>query len=96
MRLQQKILLLRSSRSQIFIKKVFLRVSSNLPESIFHDVLGFQPAPLLKKKPQHRCFYINFTGFLRTPFSQLPLERLILNLQAEQYLKISNIFEGNI
>ena len=31
-------------------------------------VLGLRPATLLKKRPWHSCFPVNFAKFLRTPF----------------------------
>ena len=31
---------------------------------------GLRPAPLLKRRVWHRCFPVNFTKFLRTPFLQ--------------------------
>ena len=34
----------------------------------FNKVAGLKPATLSKKKPQHRCFPVNFVKFLRTPF----------------------------
>ena len=35
---------------------------------IFNKVAGLMPATLLKKRPWHRCFSVNFVKFLRTPF----------------------------
>ena len=37
-----------------------------------------KPATLLKKGPWHRCFPVNFTKFLRTPFLQNTSGRLLL------------------
>ena len=39
-----------------------------VPESLFYKVAGPRPSTLLKKRLQHRCFPVNFTKFLRTPF----------------------------
>ena len=47
-----------------------------MPENVF------RPATLLRKCFWHRCFPVNFTKFLRTPFSQSTSGRLLL-LQAE-------------
>ena len=35
----------------------------------FNKVASLGPATLLKKRPWHRCFPVNFAKFLRTPFS---------------------------
>ena len=35
-----------------------------VPESLFDEVPGFQPATLLKKRPRHKCLPVNFTMFL--------------------------------
>ena len=35
---------------------------------LFNKVAGFRPTNLLKKRLWHRCFPVNFTQFLRTPF----------------------------
>ena len=34
----------------------------------FNKVAALSPATLLKKRPWQRCFTVNFTNFLRTPF----------------------------
>ena len=34
----------------------------------FNKSAGLRPAILLKEKPWHRCFPVNFVKFLRTPF----------------------------
>ena len=44
----------------------------------FNKVTGLRPATLLKKRPWHRCFPVNFARFLRTTFSQNTSERLFL------------------
>ena len=38
-----------------------------------------RPANLLKKRPWHRCFPMNFAKFLRAPFLQKTSERLLRN-----------------
>ena len=55
------------------VKKVSLEILQNsqknaVPESLFYKVAGLRPATLLKKRLWHRCFPVNFTKFLRTPF----------------------------
>ena len=47
----------------------------------FNKVPGLCPATLLKKRLWHRCFPLNFTKFLRTPFLQNISGRLSLKCQ---------------
>ena len=58
------------------IKKVFIESSQNSLENTCARVSffllklqGFRRAALLKKRPWHRCFSVNFAKFLRTPFA---------------------------
>ena len=44
----------------------------------FNKVAGLRPATLLKKRPWHRCFPVNFAKFLRSPFLQNAFEQLLL------------------
>ena len=66
--------LYRSSRPEVFFKKGVLRnfvkfIGEHLCERLFlNKVAGLKPATLLKKRLWHRCFYMNFATFLRTPF----------------------------
>ena len=68
------ILLLRTSRPEVFCKKGVLRnftkfTGKHLCQSLFFNkVAGLRPATLLKKRLWHRCFPVNFVKFLRTPF----------------------------
>ena len=54
-------------------KKGFLRnlvkfTGKHLCQSIFFNkVAGLRPATLLKKRPWHRCFPMNFAKFYKTP-----------------------------
>ena len=55
------------------VKKVFLKMSQSSQEGTctrdsFLIKLQAWPATLLKKNIWHRCFTVNFTKFLRTPF----------------------------
>ena len=58
------------------VKKVFLEISKNPQENTCDRVSfliklqasGLRSAPLLKKRLWHRCFPVDFTKFLRTPF----------------------------
>ena len=45
---------------------------------LFNKVSDLRPATLLKKRLWHRCFYVNFVKFLRTPFLMEHLRLLIL------------------
>ena len=64
----------RSSRQEVFCKKGVLGnftklAGKHLRQSLFFNkVAGPSPATLLKKRLWHRCFYVNFVEFLRTPF----------------------------
>ena len=65
----------RSSRRGAFYKKGVLRnftklTGKHLFQSLFFNKnAGLRPAILLKRL-WHRCFPVNFTKFLKTPFSQ--------------------------
>ena len=56
------------------VKKVFLEISKkitgkHLCQSLsFKKIAGLRSATLLRKRPWHRCFPVNFVKFLRTPF----------------------------
>ena len=45
-----------------------------------HLCQGLRPATLLKKRLWHKCFPVNFTKFLRTPFLREHLPWLLMNL----------------
>ena len=47
-----------------------------------------RPSTLLKKRLWHRCFPVNFAKFLRTPFSQNTVGRLLL----EPFFLFKSIF----
>ena len=65
---------LRSSRLEVFCKKGLLKNFANftgkhLCQSLFfNENAGLSPATLLKKRPCHKCFLVNFANFLGTPF----------------------------
>ena len=65
----------KSSRSEIFCKKCFLRnfakfIGKHLCQSLFFNKVAGRPVTLLKKRLWYRCFPVNFAKFLRTPFLQ--------------------------
>ena len=66
--------LFRSSRLEVFCKKVVLKnfakfAGKHLCRSLFFNkISGLRPATLLKTRVWHRCFLVNFAKFLRTPF----------------------------
>ena len=74
----------RSSQQMCSLKKGVLRnfvkfTGKHLHQSLFFNrVAGLRPATLLKKRPWRRCFPVNFTKFLRIPFSQNTSGRLLL------------------
>ena len=61
----------RSSRLEVYCRKVFLRnfekfIGKHLLQSLlFNEVAGLRAVTLLKKRPWHRCFPVNFSKFLR-------------------------------
>ena len=69
----------------------------NLCQSLhFNKVAGLRSATLLKKRLQHRCFPVNFSKFLRTPFLTEHLRWLLLDLKfiieiviSQKYMVIS-------
>ena len=48
---------------------------------LFNKVTSLRPATLLKKRLWHRCFPVNFTKFLKTPFLQNTFGRLLLTFE---------------
>ena len=56
----------RSSLRRFSFKKVFLKLSQNLGESTCSKVSFLKKK--LKKRIWHRCFFVTFAKFLRTPF----------------------------
>ena len=73
-----------SNHSKVFCKKVVFRnfakfTGKYLCQSFFlHKVVGLRPATLLKKRPWHRWFPVNFVKFLRTSFLTEHLRWLLL------------------
>ena len=63
----------------VVCKKVFLEISQNSQENTCARVssLNFKKT-LLKMRPWHRCFAVNFVKFLWTPFLQNTSGRLLL------------------
>ena len=63
-----------SSRPEVFCKKGILRnftkfSGKHLCQSLFFNkIAGLRPATLLKKRPCHRFFLVNFAKFLITSF----------------------------
>ena len=63
-----------ADHDQVFRKKGVLEsfakfTGKHLCQSIFFNkAAGLRPATLLKKRPWHRRFPVNFGKFLRTPF----------------------------
>ena len=66
----------RSSRPEVFCKKMFLKISQSSQENTCARVSFL--ITLLKKRLWHRCFPVNFVKFLRTPFLTELLRWLLL------------------
>ena len=45
---------------------------------------GMRPATLLKKRPWHSCFPVNFVKFLRAPFFKKHLQWLLLHMSRKR------------
>ena len=77
-------LIFKSSPPEVFCKKGVLRSFAKFTGntcariSFFNRFVGLRPATLLKQRPWHRCFPVNFGKFLRTSFLQNTSGRLLL------------------
>ena len=66
----------RSSHRSCSVRKGVLKnfakfTGKHLCQSLFFNkVAGLRPVTLLKRRPWHRCFPVNFAKFLRIPFLQ--------------------------
>ena len=83
--IQHSLRMCRSSQQRCSVRNVVLEISQNLQKKtnlcqnlIFNKVAGLRPATLLKKRPWHWCFPVNFVKFPRTPLSQNTSGRLLL------------------
>ena len=52
-------------------------------KALITNITGLRPATLLKKILWHRCFPVNFTKLLRTPFLQNTSGWLLLDFQIQ-------------
>ena len=83
----------------MFCRKGVLRnfakfTRKHLCQSLFlNKVVCLRPATLLKKRLWHRCFPVNFTKFLRTPFSTEHPRWLLLAFSGSSFL-IIQVFQG--
>ena len=81
---------------EVFCKKSVLInfakfTGKHLCQSIFFNkVSALRPATLLKRRPWHRCFPVNFAKFLRTPIFIEHLWWLLLD-----FATISGISQDN-
>ena len=83
--------------TRVFFQSVYSLWSENLFIVIIHDsqkqspgvvlLKRLRPATLLKKRHWHRCFSVNFTKFLRTPFLTEHLRWLLPNSNLNIFLK---------
>ena len=73
----------RGRQQRCSVKEGVLRILTKFPGKqlwqslFFNKVAGLRPATLLKKRPWHSCFSVNFVKFLRTPFLQNTSGRLL-------------------
>ena len=87
---------------------MFLEISQNSQENtcaslFFNKVAGLRTATLVKKRPWHRCFPVNFMKFLGIPFLQNTSGRLLPTLELvvhrccskQMFLWISQISQKN-
>ena len=72
----------KSSRLEVFCKKVFLEISQDLQENSYARV-SFH---------QYRCFPVNFAKFLRTPFVTEHLRQLLLKAGSKRKRNKNGIF----
>ena len=85
----------RSSHRRCSVKKGVLRnfakfTGKHLCQSLFFNkVIDLRLVTLLKKKLWHRCFCMNFSEFLRTPFLQNTSRQLLLKIFFKLF-KMSN------
>ena len=88
--------MVRSSHERCSRKKGVLRnfpklTGQHLCQSLFFNkVADLRPATLLEKRPQHRCFPVNFVKFLGTYLLQSISGRLLLNGEIS---KLKNLLE---
>ena len=85
-----------SHQRGVLRKRMFLEISQNSQEntyareSVFKNASGLKPATLLKKRPWHRCFYVSFEKYLKTPFLKTTSGRLFLEFKS--FKMIGRIF----
>ena len=70
--------LLRRSRLEVFLKISQNSQENTCARASVNKVTGLRSATLLKKRPWHMCFPVNFAKFLRTPFLTDHLRWLLL------------------
>ena len=80
------LLISRNSLRRCSVRKYFFRNFANLiirkhlrQSLFFNKVAGLRTATLLKKRPWHRCFVVNFEKYLKTPFLQNTFGRLLVD-----------------
>ena len=66
-----------------FVKSMGKHLCQSL---LLHKVAGLRSATFSKKRLWHRCFPVNFTKFLKTPFAQNTSGRLLLWATASKTL----------
>ena len=52
----------------------------------FNKVVGLRPVTLLKKRPWHKCFPVNFAKFLRTSFCRTALDNCFWTVSVSKWV----------
>ena len=78
------------------VLKIFAKFTGkHMYQSLFFNkVAGFRSATLLKKRLWQRCFLVNFSKFLRTPFLQNTSGRLLLFIQHSSWVKAIKLLQA--
>ena len=78
------------------VKKVFIKMLQNAQENtctrVFFECCRLRSAILLKKRPWHRCFPVNFAKFSRTSFFVEHLRWLLLSVNKRVEMVMISVF----
>ena len=96
--MRSSIIPLQKQPPEVIIKKrswKFRNIHRKIPvlESLFNIVADDQDCNVIKKRLQHRCFFVNIAKSLRTPILKIICERLLLPL--EEFCNFVYISYGN-
>ena len=79
------------SYNESFLKNFLKITGKHLCQSLYLMKFQTSSQQFTEERLQHRCFPVNSTRILRTPFLLKLLEQLLLNSQAKQYERARNI-----